>query len=113
MIGGGTVTAIFTDNVQNTSMTLDEQGEGVTVAARTAGVIITDIAIVESGEEAGVVSVCTVVVGVGEIVLSRAAALTVCEGEISDGISSVHGRYTCVVILTISLSVQIKSVVLG
>ena len=104
VVGGGVAAVV---SVQNALTILDEQAAGVT---ESAGVVFSDITMVGSGEEAGpTVSVCRVV-GVGEI--SR-IALTVWEGAIGDGLSSVHGRYTCVVILTISLSVQIKSVVLG
>ena len=81
------------------------QATGVSESVRT-GVVVTDLTIVESGKVAGAVSVWRVV-GVGEI--SR-TALTVWEGTTDDGFSSTHDQYTCVVILMISLSVQIKSV---
>jgi hypothetical protein len=108
IVGGGGVGA--TVSVQNTSTILDEQAEGVTAESVTIGVEISAMTIVESGAVPGVVSVCSVV-GVGVI---SGTALEVWEGPIGDGLSSLlHGRYTCVVILTISLSVQIKSVELG
>ena len=103
MVGGSVSETV---SVQNTSTISDEQGGGVTMESVTIGVEVSAVTIIESGEGPGMVLVCRVV-GVGEI---SGTALAVWEGVIGDG---GHGRYTWAVMLTISLSVQIKSVEFG
>lgn len=107
MVGGGGGETV---SVQNTSIISDEQGTGVTTESVTIGVEVSAVTTVESGEGRSMELVCRVV-GVGEI---SGTALAVWEGAMGDGLaSSGHGRYIWVVMLTISLFVQIKSVEFG